>query len=193
MSRHHIKYAILISGIFLAVLNGFVPHAHVAQAPKSAAELEKEKALKNPYPNDFGPESVDVSKYSANAKAGYALLKQKCTVCHTASRPLNSQFVQLNEAEIATEKKSRPEVFNNKLIWQVESQIWQRYVKRMMSKPGCNIANQDGKKIFEFLVEDSKARKTGAQAAKWQAHRQKLVSDFKEKHPDHFKQLFSPN
>ncbi len=156
----------------------------------AAADAEKEKALKNPYPNDLGPATVDVSKYSAEAQAGYKIMLDKCAKCHTPSRPLNSQFVDLKADEIAAAKASNPEMFKDKLVWQVEDGIWQRYVKRMMAKPGCNISTDQGKKIWKFIVEDSKKRKTGANAAAWATHRRKLLADFKAKYPDKYKELF---
>jgi len=159
-------------------------------AEKTAAELEKEKALANPYPNDFGPDKVDASKYGAEEQQGYKLLLDKCSRCHTPSRPLNSQFLQLKADEQAKAKASNPEIFKDKKVWQVEDAIWQRYVKRMMAKPGCAINEADGKKIFRFLVADSKARKTGANAKSWAGHRGKLLSDFKAKYPARHKELF---
>ena len=156
----------------------------------SSAEAEKEKALKNPYPNDLGPDKIDVSKYNPEQQEGYKLMLDKCAKCHTPSRPLNSQFVDLKVEDIAAMKKSNPEMFKDKLVWQIETGIWQRYVKRMMAKPGCNIADAEGKKIFKFLLEDSKRRKTGTAAATWSTHRKKLLADFKTKYPDHYKKLF---
>ena len=63
----------------------------------------------------------------------------------------------------------------------MEPDIWQRYVKRMMSKPGCEISKEEGKKIWEFLVYDSGQRKMGASKADWLKHRQGLLDQFKEK------------
>ena len=162
-------------------------------AEKTAAELEKEKAQANPYPNDMGPDKIDASKYGAEEQQGYKLLQEKCSRCHTPSRPLNSQFLQLKPDEQAKVKAANPEIFKDKLLWQVESEIWQRYVKRMMSKPGCAISEPDAKKIFKFLVADSKQRKTGANAKSWADHRRKLLADFKTKYPDRHKELFETN
>ena len=36
---------------------------------------------------------------------------------------------------------------------------WERYVKRMMRKPGSGINQAAGKDIYEFLAYDSKTRK----------------------------------
>lgn len=156
----------------------------------AAADAEKEKALKNPYPNDLGPGTVDVSGYSAESKEGYKIMVDRCARCHTPSRPLNSQFVEMKPEEIAAAKASNPEMFKDKLVWQIEDGIWQRYVKRMMAKPGCNIPPDQGKKIWKFMVEDSKKRKTGANAAAWATHRRKLLADFKAKYPEKYKELF---
>ena len=157
---------------------------------ESSADAEKEKAMKNPYPNDFGPDKIDVSKYPAELQAGYKLTLEKCSKCHTASRVLNSQFVEIKEDEIAKLKTSQAEIFKDKLLWQVESGIWQRYVKRMMAKPGCNISSEEGKKIWKFVVEDSKQRKTGSASKNCRYHRTKLLADFKLKHPERHKELF---
>lgn len=189
-----ITASIFVWGILFAISNFPAGSADAPAAPaangKSAAELEKQKAQQNPYPNDLGPDKVDVSKYTPEAKAGYKLFQDKCARCHTPSRPLNSQFLQLKAEEQAAMKASNPEIFKDKLVWQVEDSIWQRYVKRMMSKPGCAIAEPDAKKIFRFLVEDSKKRKTGANAKAWSEHRRKLLAQFKEKYPARYKELF---
>jgi hypothetical protein len=175
-----------------------------AMAAKSAADLEKEKALANPYPNDFGPDTLDeatLKTYPASAQEGYKLLrgvgaKKNCQTCHTASRPLNSRFVEPEgkdtaekEATIAKWKKEQPELFKDKSVWQVEPEIWKRYVKRMMAKPGCGISNEDGKKIWQFLVYDGSHRKVGANAAKWKEHREKLLGELKAKNPKRYAEL----
>lgn len=134
---------------------------------KTAAELEKEKAQKNPYANDLGPDTIDASKYPKDIQEGYAILRVKCAKCHTPSRPLNSQFT--------------------------DSPTWERYVKRMMKKPGCDIPPADGKKIWQFLVYDSKTRKldaSGKETEAWKAHRQKLLDEFKTKYPARYKELY---
>lgn len=164
-----------------------------AKAAKSAAELEKEKALKNPYPNDLGPEKIDgeIADYPADKKEGYKLLLAKCAQCHSSARPLNSRFVEPSgkDEAVAALKKSNPEFFKTSEVWQVEGSVWNRYVKRMMNKPGCKIEAAEAKKIWQFLVYDSDHRKLGAGAKKWEAHRKKLVADFKAKFPERYKEL----
>lgn len=186
--------------IALAALVGFaVPSAH--------AESEKEKALAHPYPNDFGPETLpdDVIKgYPANVQAGYKKLISKtggCAQCHSAARPLNSRFVEPSggtddakqNAALAALKKDQPELFKDQSIWQVEVKVWNRYVKRMMNKPGCGIQKADGKAIWEFLAHDSIARKTGANAAKWAAHRKDLIEQLKKKDMKRYEELKAAN
>lgn len=173
-------------------------------APAFSAEMtEKEKALANPYPNDFGPETLPDSvlkTYPANVQAGYKKListKGGCAQCHSAARPLNSRFVEpeggiddkKQEAALAAMKKAQPELFADSTLWQVEVKIWSRYVKRMMNKPGCGIQKADGKAIYEFLSYDSVKRKTGANAASWAAHRKGLIEQLKTKNPKRYEEL----
>jgi len=99
-------------------------------------------------------------------------------------------------AKIAAWKSSNPEMFKDKMVWQVEGKtasgpgIWERYVKKMMAKPGCNISPDEGKRVWQFLTYDSEKRKTGANAAKWAEHRRKLLADFKAKYPDRYRELY---
>ncbi|MBI4370322.1 MAG: hypothetical protein HY547_08855 [Elusimicrobia bacterium] len=168
-----------------------------AKTEKSSFEAEKAKAEANPYANDMGPKEVDVSSYPKEIQAGYTLLQNKCSKCHSPARPLNSQFLEPTgekseerAAKMAKWKKDNPDLFTNKLVWQPEADIWQRYVKRMMSKPGCEISNDEGKKIWKFLVHDGNERKIGADKDKWAQHRKKLLEDFKVKHPARYKELY---
>ena len=191
----NLKLTLIICGLFLG--SGI-------SAPLRAAELsEKEKALANPYPNDFGPETLpdDVIKsYPANVQAGYKKLTDKkagCAQCHSSARPLNSRFVEpeggiddaKQDAWIVKAKKDAPALFADGSVWQVETKVWSRYVKRMMNKPGCNLQKADGKAIYEFLSYDSVKRKTGANADKWAAHRKGLVDQLKAKNQKRYDEL----
>ena len=178
--------------------------ARAAEGPqKSTADIEKEKALQNPYSNDYGPAELDqktLDSYPGNIQAGYKTLlgnmkTKNCQTCHTAARPLNSRFVEVEgktdaerEANLAKLKKSNPELFKDASVWQIEAKVWNRYVKRMMAKPGCGISSADGKKIWEFLVYDGK-RKIGANAQKWKAHRLKLIEKLKSEKPQRYEEL----
>lgn len=170
-----------------------------------AAEMsEKEKALASPYPNDLGPGTLPaetLKSYPANAQEGYKILLVKCAQCHQPNRPLNSRFVEpeggmddaKQQAGLDALKKANPEMFKDLSIWQPEVKIWNRYVKRMMNKPGCAIEKAEGKKIWEFLEYDGAHRKTGANAAKWAEHRKKLVEEFKTKYPKRYEELKAAN
>ena len=180
--------------LFAAVLLG-------GAAPAGFAQMsEKEKALASPYPNDFGPETLPdevVKSYPAKIQEGYRALVKGCAQCHTASRPLNSRFLEpeggkdeaKQQAMLGEWKKSNPEMFKDETVWQPEVRVWARYVKRMMSKPGCDIKAAEGAKIYEFLAYDGVRRKAGANAAKWAAHRKGLVDQFKAKYPKRYEEL----
>ena len=162
----------------------------LAEEPATAGDAasEKEKA-KNPYPNDFGPESIDVSGYPEEYKESYNLFVEKCSRCHTIARPINSQFVEVKTPDMDALKASSPQVFAKPLVWQIEDNIWERYVKRMMRKPGCEMDVETAKKIWKFLVYDSNERKLKNHDA-WEKYRQKLLNDFKDKYPDRYKELY---
>ncbi len=89
---------------------------------------------------DKGPATVDVSHYPGPIQADYKVFRQKCTLCHTLARPINSDFALPDE--------------------------WSRYVKRMMHKPGAMISPTDAKKIYTFLVYDASVRKQALLDAK---------------------------
>lgn len=142
---------------------GVVAVAGVVTAVRADGGMtEKEKAQKEPYPNDLGPDTIDMAKYPEAVKANAEYFKQ-CGQCHTIARPINSQ------------------------MW--SSEDWTRYVKRMMSKPGCEIKKGTGSKIRDFLVADSKARKLSDKPG-WKKHRVDLLTQFKAKYPDRYKLLF---
>ena len=82
---------------------------------------------------DKGPATIDISKYPPDMQTDYKLFSKKCTHCHTLARPINCDFTLPDE--------------------------WSRYVKRMMRKPDSQISADEAKKIYEFLVYDSKTRK----------------------------------
>jgi cytochrome c5 len=113
----------------IAVLALLCSSTLVAQA---ADELDAEtKARVEKF--EQGPAAIDVSKYPAGIQENYEVFSQKCTQCHKLSRPINSDYALPAE--------------------------WERYVKRMMHKPGSGINPAEGKKIFDFLVYDSNVRK----------------------------------
>lgn len=204
--------------LLILCLAAFASSAMAADAPKkSAAQLEKEKALANPYPNDYGPDHLtaeELKDYPADKKAGYKVLLVRCAQCHTPSRPLNSRFVELDgktipewDAAAAKLKSTNPELFKDKSVWDIEEKIqdppgkpnWNRYVKKMLNKPGCGKAaggqmtNEEAKQIYQFLVYDSQHRKLGANAEKWKAHRAELVEKLKTEKPARYEELKKDN
>lgn len=186
--------ALSIGGLLAAAPRRLVS---AQEKKKTAAELEKEKAMQHPYPNDLGPEGIDevVKGYPKDKQEGYKLMTAKCSRCHSSARPLNSRFVEPDAdrakraAVVAEWKKSRPELFAQRYVWQIEEDIWQRYVKRMKAKPGCDLSDAEAKRIWGFLVYDSNQRKLGKNAAAWEAHRKKLLEEFKEKYPKRYEEL----
>lgn len=82
---------------------------------------------------DKGPATIDVSKYPPEMRARYKPFAAKCSKCHTLARAINCDFALDEE--------------------------WERYVRRMMRKPGSDISSAQGKEIFEFVAYDSKTRK----------------------------------
>ena len=165
-----------------------------------AFDAERAKAQANPYANDFGPDKLtekDLAGYPPELVAAYKdVLLVKCTKCHSSARPLNSQFFEVpgkgpeKQANLEKLKATDPDMFTSKNVWQVETDIWQRYVKRMMSKPGCGVTEPEGKAVYKFLAYDSQQRKAGKNKAAWKAHREKLLADFKTKNPARYKELY---
>ena len=144
------------------------------------------------YPNDMGPAEIDVSAYPKEHQKAYRTFTFKCAACHTIARPINSQFLELTEEEMAKARKDDAEIFLDKNITMPDALIWNRYVKRMMSKAGCPVKKEDGRPIWEFLVYDSKVRKTGENGKEFRKMRANLLSDFKKNHPDGYSKLFAP-
>ena len=119
--------------------------------------------------NDLGPDTVGVSSYPKSKQKGYRIFQAKCTVCHSAARALNSEFVTQDE--------------------------WSRYIKRMWLRPPCCdvcpvIHKEEARAIREFLVYDSEMRKTGSNALNWKAHRQMLLEEFKVKYPEKYQEMY---
>jgi hypothetical protein len=108
--------------------------ALVASCPRAIADDQLDPETKARVERfEKGPATVDTTKYPDGIKENYKLFSEKCAQCHKLSRPINSDYALPVE--------------------------WERYVKRMMHKPGSGINTTDGKKIFDFLVYDSSIRK----------------------------------
>ncbi len=147
------------------------------------------------FPNDLGPTTIDVSGYPKPYQETYKVFRFKCSACHTIARPINSEYLEVTEPEMATLKQKMPEAFQSTALIRPGVGIWKRYVKKMMAKPGCPVG-RDGKRIWEFLVYDSKFRKTGlnlddpAKLGAWKHFRWELLQKFKAINPVRYQQLF---
>jgi hypothetical protein len=148
-----------------------------------------------PYPNDAGPDRIDVSGYPAEVRSDYAVFARRCSQCHTLARAINSQNLQLTPADQKAERASEPEIFTDEKIWRITDGVWIQYVGSMHAKPGAGfrIRPTEFEKIVDFLAADSKARKMGAHRASWRAARQKLLDDFQKSYPARYEALFGKN
>ncbi len=174
-----------LAGIFLFLLSVILFFSRMSSADNSSKKLPYKF-----FPNDFGPPSVDVSHYPPEIKGDYHLFLRKCSVCHTVARPLNAQFLQLSADHVARFKSDHPDFKSVSTdIVMPGPKAWALIVNRMMAKPGASISPQDGKKIVEFLVYDSKVRKTGKNFPAWETHREELLAHFRKLYPEMYKFL----
>jgi hypothetical protein len=144
------------------------------------------------FPNDFGPTRLDVSQYPARIQKDYRVFVQRCSQCHTLARAINSQYLQLTAKEQQTAKVEEPELYQDDKIWHVNDSVWSGYIQNMHVKPGASLRHYpaDIDQLTEFLVYDSKARKTGANRESWRAVRQKLLDSFKKSEPKRYEEIF---
>jgi hypothetical protein len=88
-----------------------------------------------PFPQDQGPNKIDVNAYPAQQQAGYKLFASKCSKCHTLARPINTSMTR---------------------------DQWDRSVKRMMHMPNSGISASQGEQTVNFLAYDQSERKDKA-------------------------------
>lgn len=159
----------------------------------------EERARRIEYPADLGPDTVDVSDYPPPLQKIYRenFLKT-CAVCHSPARALNAPYLEIKDHERAALELEQPALFEDPKILMAGPHLWKHYIKRMKMRPPCCgvcpvMTDQSSKEIWEFLVYDGRARKTGAQAQSWRRHRQTLLDEFKTKFPDKYTELYSHN
>jgi hypothetical protein len=70
-------------------------------------------------------EGLDRETLPADARADYDVFAQKCSKCHSLSRPLNSGIT--------------------------DDEHWTAYVERMRRQPGSGISREDAAPILRFL------------------------------------------
>ncbi|OGO35578.1 MAG: hypothetical protein A2147_00990 [Chloroflexi bacterium RBG_16_57_8] len=107
---------------------------------------------------DKGPKTIDVSGYPKPYQERYKLFSKRCSKCHTLARPINTNF---------------------------EPSKWEKYVKRMMRKKDSGIKSEEGEKIWQFLMFDTKERKKPF----WE----KLAEDEKKLIEESIKKVLSEN
>lgn len=114
------------------------------EPPLTSAQLQ----AKTPY--DLGPEAIDVSGYPREQQDNYLVFTQRCGLCHTLARPVNSP------ASGRT--------------------VWERYVGEMHSKSGNVLLTGDqARQIADFLVFDAERRKRGPD---WESQQRDLKKLF---------------
>jgi mono/diheme cytochrome c family protein len=168
------------------------PSSSATGVSESAPTVAEPTGISLPYANDLGPKTVEVSTLSVTAQKGYRLMLQKCTLCHTSARPLNAQYLDVDSATVDRLKKSRPELFVNRYLLQIEEGVWKRKIKQMAGKSGAKISNEDAKTIYAFLLEyyQDKIGKNAEKADQWIAHRKKLLEQFKKEYPERYQLLY---
>lgn len=138
------------------------------------------------FAGDLGPAEINVSGYPERMQKIYRdNFQENCAVRHSPARALNSEFVELNDSELAELKRARPELLADAAVLRADKDIWKRYIKKMKMRPPCCgvcpvMTHEESKEIWEFLVYDSKVRKTGESAEEWQKHRRALLHRFAE-------------
>lgn len=87
-----------------------------------------------PPPESITP--VSEAQLTPELRADYDVFAQKCSKCHSLSKPLNAGYD--------------------------DDQVWVRYVAKMRRQPGSGISQRDGEAILRFLhvlVEQERAKK----------------------------------
>lgn len=126
-----------------------------------------EQAAREPFAEDLGPDRLEYEqllKYPEEQQANYVLFAKRCSKCHTPARPLNSRFAS--------------------------REIWARYVTQMWRRPGSRITHDEARRIIDFLVYDAAVRKLDRRE-EFEAHRRRLLEEFKARHPDRYDELYA--
>lgn len=147
-------------------------------------------------PADLGPATIDVSSYPAEMQNIYRTnFLKNCAVCHSPARAVNSEFLELPAAEIATLRAESPALFDDPRVLLTGPDLWKRYIKRMKMRPPCCgvcpvMTEAEARDIWRFLVFDGRARKTGARANLWVRERRDLLQKFQKRFPERYRDLY---
>lgn len=90
------------------------------------------------FPQDKGPDTLDVSAYPKEIQEGYKLFSKKCSRCHTLARPLNTSM---------------------------DNRWWASYMGNMVKRPRYGLTDKDAVSICAFLLHDQENRKAKNPAA----------------------------
>ncbi len=96
-------------------------------------EEDEDQEEETKFPEDNGPDTIDVSGYPEEQQRNYKLFQLRCSKCHTISRPINSKFALPEE--------------------------WSAYVEKMRRKRRSGVRRKDAVRISSFLIYDSSVRK----------------------------------
>lgn len=98
-----------------------------------------EESLKPLFYSDLGPDEIDVSQYPTQQKYNYTIYARVCSQCHGLARSISAPAVG--------------------------RAYWEFYMLSMRTRSGltrgANITREEAKAILDFLIYDSKVRKTG--------------------------------
>lgn len=118
---------------------------------------EPESDLKPLFYSDLGPSQIDVSGYPAQQRYNYAVYARVCSQCHGLARSINAPAV------------SRA--------------YWEFYLLTMRTRSGltphADISRQETRAVLDFLLYDSKARKTGEKESSFNELTAELKRRFK--------------
>lgn len=124
--------AVLAAGLWLGA-------ASCGKGGNASGPSEPTAEARDPlFPADLGPDTVVVTSYPTAQQENYALFVEKCSLCHTLARPINSPIV--------------------------DAATWTRFVKRMHGKNNARsggplLSGEEANRVIAFLVFDSRERK----------------------------------
>lgn len=118
---------------------------------------EPESDLRPLFYSDLGPDKIDVSSYPAQQKYNYTVYSRVCSQCHGLARSINAPAV------------SRA--------------YWEFYLLTMRTRSGltpyADISWEEARTVMDFLVYDSKVRKTGKNESAFNELTEELKRRFK--------------
>ena len=147
------------------------------------------------YPEDLGPATIDITNYPPRYQKIYQdILKPMLGSFGGPARLFNSPIIELNSEQERAERRSNPRLFSDSLIAQPSAKGWKKRVEEIRLRPPCCgacavLTRENAKQLWEFLVYDSLARKTGKNAQDWIRHREALVERFQREYSERFKQI----